>query len=125
MSNFSTTWKSSTKPGKQHKYIGQAPLHVRSKLLISHLSDELAKKYLKRSARVKKGDRVKIIKGQFAGKTGKVEKVDTKNMKVYIEGAEIQKKDGSKIKYPIVPANLLLVEFDLSDKKRQEILKRK
>jgi len=125
MKNYSKTWKSSKKPKKQRKYRFNAPLHIRGRFLNVHLSDELSKKYNKRSIRVRKGDKVKIIKGQFKGKTGKVEKVDTKSIKVFIEGIEIQKKDGTKVKYPIAPANLLLTELDLTDKKRLEVIKRK
>jgi large subunit ribosomal protein L24 len=122
---FSKSWKSSVKPSKQRKYVAKAPLNIKSKMLMSHLSDELAKKHGKRSARVKKGDRVKIMTGQFADKTGKVERVFTAKMKLYIEGAEIQKKDGTKVKYPIYASNVMITELDTSDKKRQDILKRK
>ncbi len=125
MSSFSKSWKSSKKPKKQRKYIANAPLHIRSKLLSAHLSDELSKKHGKRSSRVKKGDRVKIMTGQFSQKTGKVERINTKKMRVYIEGVEIQKKDGTKVKYPISASNVMIVELDTSDKKRQEIFKRK
>jgi large subunit ribosomal protein L24 len=122
---FSKTWNSSKKPGKQRKYLSRAPLHIKSKMLMAHLSDELAKKFSKRSARVKKGDRVKIMKGQFAEKTGKVERVNVSERKVFVEGAEIQKKEGTKVKYAISVSNLMIVELDINDKKRQEILKRK
>lgn len=125
MSSFSKTWKSSVKPKKQRKYLAKAPKHIKSKMLMAHLSDELCKKYGKRSARVKKGDRVKIMKGMFSEKTGKVERVNVVKSKVYVEGAEIQKKEGAKVKYPIPASNVMIVELDLTDKKRQEILKRK
>ena len=89
------------------------------------LSDELQKRHSKRSVRVKKGDKVKIMKGQFKGKSGNVESVDSKTVKVYVAGIEFQKKDGTKIKYPISPSNIMITELSLTDKKRQESLKRK
>jgi large subunit ribosomal protein L24 len=122
---FSTTWKSSKKPGKQRAYRIRAPVHIKSKFLNLHLSDELSKKHGKRAFRVKKGDRVKVIKGQFKGKTAKVERVDNKNSRVYLDGVEFQKKDGTKVKHSITASNLMITELDLSDKRRQEILKRK
>jgi large subunit ribosomal protein L24 len=122
---FSKTWKSSVKPRKQRNYLTKAPLHIKSKMLMAHLSDELSKKYNKRSARIRKGDRVKIMKGQFAEKTGKVDKVVSGEKLVYIEGVEIQRKEGTKVKYPINVSNVMIVELDVNDKKRQEILKRK
>jgi large subunit ribosomal protein L24 len=125
MTDFSNSWNSSKDPGKQRKFRTNAPLHIKGKFLGAHLSDELAKKYGKRAARVRKGDKVKIMIGQFKGKLGKVEKVDSKKGKVYVEGAEIQKKDGTKTKYPITASNVMIIELSLDDKNRQEILKRK
>ena len=122
---FSTSWNSSKKPKKQRKYLYNAPLHTGSKFLAAHLSDELAKKYGKRSLRARKGDKVKIMKGQFKDKSGKIERVDTKSRKIFIAGIEYQKKDGTKVKFPIYVSNLMITELDLSDKKRQESLKRK
>lgn len=122
---FSTNWKSSSKPKKQRKYRFNSPLHIKGKFLHVHLSEQLSKKYSKRTIRVRKGDRVKIMKGQFKEKSGKIEEVHTKKSKVYIVGVEIHKKDGTKTKYPISPSNIMITELNLNDKKRQEILKRK
>ncbi|MFH2019813.1 MAG: 50S ribosomal protein L24 [archaeon] len=121
---FQTKWKSSKNPGKQIKYKSLAPAHIKGKFMHTHLSDELAKKYGKRSARVRKGDKILIIKGQFKGRTGKVEKVEVKRMKLLIEGIDIQKGDGTKVKLPITVSNVMIQEL-VDDKKRQEILKRK
>ncbi len=118
MKLWSKTWKSSKKARKQRKYIRNAPLHIRNKFVVSHLSGDLRKKYSKRSMRVRKGDKVKVMKGNFNGKIGSVEMVDTKKMKVYITGLEIVKKDGSKALFPIHPSNLLIQEINKSDKKR-------
>ncbi|MBN2368544.1 50S ribosomal protein L24 [Candidatus Woesearchaeota archaeon] len=125
MVSFSTNWKSSKKPGKQRKYIANAPLHIKGRFFHAHLAHDLAKKYGKRSARVRTGDKVKIMKGQFKGKSGKVEEINSSKIKLYISGIEIQKKEGTKVKYPIAPSNVMITEFNMSDKKRQEILKRK
>jgi large subunit ribosomal protein L24 len=123
--NFNTNWKSSTKPKKQVKYRFNAPAHIKGKMLRAHLSSELVKKYDKRTARVRKDDKVKIMTGQFKNKTGKVEVVDTKNFKVIIQGIGIQKTEGTKIRYPIAISNVMITELTLSDKKREVILKRK
>ncbi|MEM2130983.1 MAG: 50S ribosomal protein L24 [Candidatus Woesearchaeota archaeon] len=118
MSNFSTSWKSSKKPKKQRKYLYNAPLHIKAKFLHAHLSDELAKKTGKKAIRVRTGDKVKVMKGQFKGIVGDVEKVFTKTSKVYINGVEIQKKDGTKVKYPIHASNIMIIEMKTSDKLR-------
>ncbi len=118
MKRWSVNWKSSKKPNKQRKYVYTAPIHIRSKLLCGHLSPDLRKKHKMRSARVRIGDTVKIMAGNFKGKTGKIERVDTKNAKVYITGIEKVKKDGSKTMYPIRPSKLMIQDLNMSDKKR-------
>jgi large subunit ribosomal protein L24 len=115
----------SKKPKKQRKQRYNAPIHLRVKYLNAHLSDELSKKQGKRTIRVRTGDRVKVMTGQFKGKSGKVESVDSKKAKLLIEGIEFQKKEGTKLKYPIAVSNVMITDLNLSDKKRQESLKRK
>lgn len=122
---FSTAWKSSTQPRKQRKYAYAAPLHLKQKELHVHVSPELRKKYGIRNIRVRKGDKVKIMRGQFAKKEGKIERVDVKRTKLYVSGAEIIKKDGSKTLYPLHPSNLLIIELDLNDKIRKAKLDEK
>lgn len=122
---FSTAWKASTQPRKQRKYTYTAPLHLKQKELHVHVSSELRKKYGLRNVRVRKGDKVKIMRGQFAPKEGKIERVDTKRTKLYMSGAEMIKKDGSKTLYPLHPSNLLILELDLNDKKRKAKLEGK
>ncbi|MBW2973264.1 50S ribosomal protein L24 [Candidatus Woesearchaeota archaeon] len=115
---WSSAWKSSKQPTKQRKYARNAPKHVRSKQLSSHLSADLRKKHGKRSMRIRNGDKVKVMIGNFKGKTGKVERVDTKKQRIYITGIELLKKDGSKTLYPIKASNIMIQELDLSDKRR-------
>lgn len=102
-----------------------ASIHLKRKMLGCHLSEELQKKYNKRSLVAIKGDTVKVMTGQFKGKTGKIEKVDTQSLKIIVNGVDIQKKDGTKIRMPIHISNVMIIELKLDDKKRQEILKRK
>ncbi|NTV22935.1 MAG: 50S ribosomal protein L24 [Nanoarchaeota archaeon] len=123
MLKFSKSWKSSVKPRKQRNYIARAPKHTKSKMMVSHLSDDLSKKHKRRSLRVVVGDKVTVMTGQFKTKTGKVEKVDLSKGKVYIAGVELQKKDGTKVKYPITSSNLMITELK-EDKKRLESIKR-
>ncbi len=121
---FLKTWKSSTQPRKQRKYRHNAPLHIKGKFLSVNLSKEIRKKYNRRSARVKKGDKVKIMRGQFSGKTNKVDRVDMKKCKVYVTGIETIKKDGSKTAYPLEPSNLQIIDLNMDDKRREESLKK-
>ncbi len=122
---FSATWNKSTQPRKQRKFRLNAPKHIKSKFISSHLADDLKEKYQRRSVRVRVGDKVKVLRGQFNGKTVKVERIDVKKEKLYINGVEMQKKDGSKVFYGINPSNVMITELTLEDKRRSESLKRK
>ncbi len=115
----------SKQPRKQRKFLYNADLHLRRKLMSAHLSKELREKYGRRSFPVRKGDEVKIMRGSFKGKTGKVVRVDYKNYKVYIEGITRKKVDGTEAMVPIHPSNLMIISLNLEDTKRLEALERK
>lgn len=119
---FSTKWKGSIQPRKQRKYRHNAPLHIKGKFINVHLDKELAKKHSIRRIRLRVGDKVKIMRGKFKGKEGKIDMIALKNSKAIITGIEISKKEGSKTKPLIHASNLLIIELNLDDKKR---LKRK
>jgi large subunit ribosomal protein L24 len=122
---FTTSWNRSTQVRKQRKYRYNAPLHIKQKLLSVHLSADLRKKYGARNITVRSGDKVKVMRGQFAKKEGKVDRINLKDEKVFIAGIEIVKKEGAKIGVGFNPSNLQILELDLSDKKRKEKLEGK
>jgi len=125
MKSFGRSWISSKAPRKQRKYRYNAPLHLKHKMVAAHLSEELRKKYKKRSFAVRVGDKVKIMRGEFKGTIGAVEEIDTKRMKVKVAGAERQKGTGQPArKYPLDPSNLKIIELDLKDKERKAALER-
>ncbi|MFH1399364.1 MAG: 50S ribosomal protein L24 [Candidatus Woesearchaeota archaeon] len=125
MRTFSKAWNSSKAPGKQRKYRARAPLHIKRKFMGAHLSPELRKSHGRRAIIVRKDDKVKVMRGQFSGLSGKVDRVDISGVKVYVRGVETTKKDGTKVFYPLHPSNLMITELNLSDKKRVAALKRR
>ncbi len=125
MKDFSRDWKASTKPSKQRKYRFNAMLHIKHRLASSHLSKELRKKFGKRNITLRKGDKVKITMGKFKKLENKVERIDLKNLRVFVTGAEMTKKDGSKKSIALHPSNLVITELNLDDKLRQKSLERK
>ena len=108
----------SYQPRKQRKRVFKAPLHTRQKMMAAHLSLKLRKELGTRSLPVRKGDTVKILRGKFRGKTGKVVRVDLRRMRVYVEGATVRKANGTEVLVPIHPSNLLIVDVDRSDERR-------
>lgn len=119
---FSPAWKSSSQPRKQRKYRYNAPLHIKQKLVHVHLSSALRQKYGTRHVQVRKNDKVRVLRGQYKMREGKVERVDLKRERIYITGMEVIKKDGSKVMVPLNPSNLMVLDLDLGDKKRKEKL---
>lgn len=119
---YSNKWKASKQRRKQVKYVAQAPQHVKQKLISSHLSKDLRKKYNRRSFQIRTGDVVKVMNGEFKGKSGKVSIVDLYKTRVAIEGIQITKKDGSKVNVKFRPAKLMIIELNLDDKRRMDSL---
>ena len=78
---FSKSWKSSVQPRKQRKYVYNAPAHVKGVFLSAPLSKSLRAEFGTRSVRVVKGDKVKVLRGKFAGVSGDVLRVDAKKGK--------------------------------------------
>ena len=122
---FSRKWKGSKQPRKQRKYRLNAPLNIRKSFLSVLLSKELRKKHLIRNIRVRVDDKVKIVRGKFKKKTGKVGSVDTKKAKVFVEGIEHIKKDGSKESISIDPSNMMITDLNLEDKRRKKSIERR
>lgn len=115
---FSTSWKSSKQPRKQRKYLANAPLHIRKKFVGVNLSKELRKSQGRRNIPVKKGDTVKIMRGKFKGKEGKITEVKLKLSKVSVEGIQVKKQDNSKVNIKLQPSNLQIIKLNMEDKKR-------
>jgi len=119
---FSKTWKSSKQPRKQRKYRANAPWNIRRKMMSVNLNKELRKKYEKRNVPVRKGDVVKILRGKFKKKQGKVTEVDYGSLRVVIEGIQVKKQEGSKVNVKQQPSNLQIIEINMDDKKRMKAL---
>ena len=84
----------------------------------AHLSEEYLtekKRKLPRAVPVRKGDIVKIMRGDDAGKEGKVASVGYRDQRITIEGITHAKSDGTQVAKPIHPSNIVIVKLDESD----------
>jgi len=115
---------SSTKAGKQRKARANAPIHQRKRMVSAHLDSALMKEYNVRSVAVRKGDTVRVIRGDkdFKASEAKVASVDLKSLKLIIENVTLPKADGTQKPKPVDPSNVLLTKLDLSDPWRKEKL---
>ena len=114
----------SKKARKQRKALYNAPNHVRSAMVSSHLDDPLRKEYNQRAVRVVKGDTVKVMRGDedVLGIEGKVQDVNTRTGRIIVEGVTIAKADGTQTARPVHSSKVMITKLDLTDARRKEKL---
>ena len=115
----------SKQPRKQRRALFNAPLHKRQKLVTAPLSRELREKYGVRRLPVRKGDKVKVMRGDFKNVVGEVVRVDLKRIALYIDGVVIKRADGTQVFRPVHPSNVMIVDLNLKDSWRKKIIERR
>lgn len=108
---------SSKSPRKQRRRIRNATRHERKNLLKCRLDEFLQEEYGLRSLVIKKGDLVRIMRGQFRETEGKVVNVSYKKGVVYLDNTSVTKADGKEASVPIHPSNLMLVKLELDEER--------
>ena len=94
-------------------------------MVVSTLSKELRAKYKRRSLFVRKGDKVRIMRGEFKGITGEILSVNLKDYTIYVDSIKSKKANGTEVPRPIAPSNVMLTEIVTEDKERRDLLERK
>lgn len=111
------------KPSKQRKMIYEAPAHRLRKFLTAPLSDELRTTQQRRSYPVRKGDTVKIVRGDFAGIEGKITDIDTRRQRLFVEGVQREKTAGTSANVSVNSSKVRITKLNLDDKWRAESIK--
>jgi large subunit ribosomal protein L24 len=112
-------------PRKQRKLLYNAPAHLRHKLMAAPLSPQLLASKGAKTLPVRKGDTVRIMRGDHKGFEGKISRVDLKNYRIYVEGLTREKVDGTAIFVPVHPSKVMIRNLNLDDKWRKGIVERK
>jgi len=112
-------------PGKQRKRHFNAPAHIRHKMMAAPLSAELTASRGAKTMPVRKGDTVRIQRGDNKGFEGKVSRVDLKAYRIYMEGLTREKVDGTNIFLPIHPSKVEIRNLTLDDKLRKSVVDRR
>jgi len=112
-------------PRKQRKLLHNAPAHLRHKLMAAPLSPQLTASKSVKTLPVRKGDTVRIMRGDNKGFEGKISRIDLKNYRIYLEGLTREKVDGTAIFLPVHPSKVMIKNLNLSDKWRKAIVDRK
>lgn len=71
-----------------------------------------------RSLVPKKGDLVRIMRGQFRDTEGKILQIDYKKIRIFVDSATTTKADGKEVQIPLHPSNLMLVKLELDDERK-------
>ena len=114
---------SASKPSKQRKMLYQAPAHRIRKLLTAPLSEDLRTSQGRRSYPVRKGDTVKIVRGDFAGIEGKITDIDTNRQRLFVEGVTREKTSGTSANVSVHSSKVLITKLNLDDKWRAQSIK--
>jgi large subunit ribosomal protein L24 len=112
-------------PGKQRKMLFNAPAHIRHKLMAAPLSPELLAQRGIKTLPVRKGDTVRIMRGDHKGFEGKISRVDLKRYRVFLEGLTREKVDGTTVFVALHPSKVMIKTLNLDDKRRKAVLERK
>ncbi len=89
--------------------------HKRDKFLGANLSVNLREQHNTRRMRVIKGDTVRILRGEYVGIEGKVEKVNTERSTLSIEGVQREKIRGGNVKVQVHASNVQIISLNTDD----------
>jgi large subunit ribosomal protein L24 len=112
-------------PRKQRKRLYNAPAHLRHKFMAAPLSPELISSKGAKSLPVRKGDTVRIMRGDHTGFEGKVSRVDLKRYRIFLEGLTREKVDGTNIFVSVHPSKVMIKNLKLDDKWRKAVVEGK
>ena len=111
-------------PRKQRNRLYDAPAHLRHKMMAAPVAPELISKGAK-TLPVRKGDTVRVMRGDHSGFEGKVNRVDLKRYRIFLEGLTREKVDGTNIFVSVHPSKVMIKSLKLDDKWRKAILENK
>ena len=114
----------SLKPSKQRKAFYGMPLHRSKRRVSSSLSKELRKETGRRSLSLRKGDKVKVVRGSHKSFEGKIARVDRALSRVFIEKLLRKKADGTEILIPVNPSNVVVTGLERGDERRSKRIKK-
>lgn len=108
---------------KQRRNLYTAPSSLRRKIMTVRLSKELRQKHKVRNLPIRKNDVVKIKKGKYRKKGGKVTAVYRKRWCIHIDKITRDKQNGQPVNVPIKTSQCVIETLHL-DKDRKELIER-
>lgn len=110
------------KRDSERKKFYNAKLHKHKKMMNVHLSKELkAKTNIKTRALLpNKGDEVKVARGAYKNKQGKIAKLDYRRHLIYLEGVTRKNARGRDTLIPFHASNLVLITLNISKERKKK-----
>ena len=108
----------------QRKKQLSAPSSIKRRLMSCHLAKSLREEHKLRALPIKRGDEVKILKGKFKGKSGKVVQVYRRRNVIYVDKIQREKQNGQTVFCPIRPS-YCVIEKLLLNKDRKKTIERR
>ncbi|XP_074559396.1 large ribosomal subunit protein uL24z-like [Curcuma longa] len=97
-----------------------APSSVRRVLMSAPLSTDLRSKHSVRSVPVRKDDEVKVVRGTYKGREGKIVQVYRRKWVIHVERITREKVNGSTVNVGINPSKVVVTKLKLDkDKDRK------
>eukprot|EP00439_Symbiodinium_sp_Y106_P081833 s1128_g20.t4 len=109
---------------KNRKAYFTAPSHIRRVLMSAPLSKDLRTKYNVRAVPIRRDDEVRIVRGHYNDREGKVTQVYRKKFRIHVERVTRDKANGQPVPIPIHPSKVEITKLKL-DKDRKALLDRK
>lgn len=110
----------SSKPVRVRRRLVLNPVREKSlKLVRATLSDDLKSKYGRNSVRVRIGDSVKLVRGEYSGVEGKIQHLFPSEGRLTLEGVTREKIKGGTSEVRIHASNVIVTGLNLEDKFRR------
>jgi len=115
----------SSKPVKVRKRLAlQSVRDVNVSASKAALSSDLKTKYGSNSVRLRPGDSIRLVRGEYSGVEGKVQKVFPKEGRVTVEGVTREKIKGGTTSIHIHTSSVIVTSLNLEDKFRRQKMER-
>ena len=101
-----------------------APSSIKRRLMSCHLNKTLRQTHKIRALPIKRGDEVKILKGKFKGKSGKVVQVYRRRNVIYVDKIQREKQNGQTVFFPIRPSYCVVEKLVLNKDRKKTIERR-
>ena len=110
---------------KNRKRHFTAPSHIRRKIMSCPLSKELREQHGIRSIPVRRGDHIKVARGFYKSKAGRVKHVSRQRWSIWAKSITHEIYNGKTVGIALHPSNCVITRLNLKRKDRQEIIDRK